>query len=106
MAREDAIITLAIVGNVLNLAYNVPLVWRVVKLWDARNLSWYFLAMRIIGSIVWICYAALAVDTWIGISYSVTLLSSSLLTVVKVFPCSDHVVEEENVVPMRRIAVV
>lgn len=83
---DDAILSLAVVGNVLNLAYNVPLVWRVIKLWDAENLSKYFLAMRVSGSIIWLFYAVAASDAWVGISYTVTLASSLLLTMVKICP--------------------
>lgn len=93
MSNQDAIITLAVIGNVLNLAYNVPLVWRVMRLWDAENLSAYFLSMRITGSIIWLLYAVLAVDTWVGVSYTVTLISSGLLTCVKLCPRKQQSVE-------------
>ena len=93
MSNQDAIITLAVIGNVLNLAYNVPLVWRVMRLWDAENLSAYFLSMRITGSIIWLLYAVLAVDTWVGVSYTVTLISSGLLTLVKLCPRKNQSVE-------------
>ena len=89
MSQDDddiAILTLAVIGNALNLAYNVPLVWRVMRLWDAKNLSYCFLFMRIAGSVIWVAYAVLALDTWVGISYAVTLLSSVLLSVVKLWP--------------------
>lgn len=81
-----AVATLAVLGNALTLAYNVPLVWRVVKLWDATNLSTYFLSMRVLGSVVWLFYAAFTSQAWIAVSYTVSLVSSLCLTVVKVYP--------------------
>ena len=85
-AHDTALVTLAIVGNVLNLAYNVPFVYRVWTLWDAENLSTYFLAMRVSGSVAFLAYGALLEDARIAGSFAVTLISSLLLLVVKYAP--------------------
>lgn len=83
---QDAAVTLAVCGNMLNLAYNVPLVYRVIKRWDATGLSPYFMLLRIVGATCWISYAALQEELWVGLSYCVTLLSSCCLAYVKMFP--------------------
>ena len=76
-------IVLALIGNALNIGYNIPLVWRVVKTRNADSLSMYFLTLRLLGSLTWIVYAVIETDTWIAISYTVTLLSSLVLCYVK-----------------------
>ena len=81
----SAMITgLAVTGNALNLAYNVPLVWRIVRTGSANDISMYFLMLRISGSVCWLVYAILTDDIWILISYLVTLTSSVIMLVVKV----------------------
>ena len=80
---RDIILAFAIMGNVFNFAYNIPFVWRVMKQWDANNISKYFLYIRILGSISWIMYSILSSEIFIGLSYSVTLTSSLLVSYVK-----------------------
>lgn len=86
MSAERAAIALALSGNALNLAYNVPLVYLVVKKWDADNLSKYYIALRVSGSVAWIAYAGVTEELWVGVSYCVTLLSSLILAYVKMMP--------------------
>lgn len=74
---------LAVAGNALNLAYNIPLVWHVLETGSANDISTYFLTLRISGSICWLVYAMLTKDIWILISYLVTLTSSVITLVVK-----------------------
>lgn len=83
---STAALVLGVVGNVLNIAYNIPLVWRVVKLWDAHSLSLAFIFIRILAGILFVIYAALVRDIIVGVSYVVTLTSSLVLFVVKVRP--------------------
>ena len=80
---ETTIITLAVIGNVCNFAYNVPFVWVVVKHKNADNISGKFLYLRIFSSIIWILYAIFTLEMFIASSYSVTLLSSCIILYVK-----------------------
>jgi uncharacterized protein with PQ loop repeat len=80
---EPAIISLAVVGNVCNLAYNIPFVWVVVKHRNANNISGKFLYLRIFSSIIWIIYSILTLEIFIASSYSITLLSSFIILYVK-----------------------
>jgi uncharacterized protein with PQ loop repeat len=63
--------------------YNIPFVWVIVKHWNADNISKKFLYIRIIGSISWVIYAILSLNIYIGVSYTVTLISSLIITFVK-----------------------
>ena len=80
---DKAIISLAIVGNVCNLAYNVPFVYVVVKHRNADNISKYFLSLRLFSSIIWIIYGIFISDIFVGISYFITLLSSIIVLGIK-----------------------
>lgn len=81
---NDIILTLAILGNICNLAYNIPFVYVVWKHWNANNISKKFLVLRIIGSLIWIAYCIIINDLFIGLSYSIILLSSGFIFYVKI----------------------
>ena len=74
---------IGIIGNLFNLMYNIPFVWVIVKHWNADNISKKFLYIRITGSISWIIYSILSLNIYIGVSYTVTLISSLIITFVK-----------------------
>ena len=80
---DPTLLTLAVIGNVLNFAYNVPLVWTVIKNNSARDISLLFLYLRIFGSVTWLIYSVIKPDLLIGISYIVTLSSSCIIYYVK-----------------------
>ena len=79
----DNVMIIGIIGNLFNLMYNIPFVWVIVKHWNADNISKKFLYIRITGSISWIIYSILSLNIYIGVSYTVTLISSLIITFVK-----------------------
>ena len=81
---DKLILSFAIIGNIFNFIYNIPFVYVVFKHWNADNISKKFLYIRILGSISWIIYAILDKNLYVGLSYSVTLTSSLLVTYVKI----------------------
>ena len=83
------VLTFAILGNVCNFAYNVPFVWVVVKHNSADNISKKFLYLRVFSSMIWITYAILTIEWFVGLSYSVTLLSSSIVLYIKLMGGSN-----------------
>lgn len=86
---KDTILTFAILGNIFNFAYNVPFVWVIIKHWNANNISKKFLYIRVLGSICWIIYAILSEELFVGLSYTVTLISSLLVSYVKLTQDKD-----------------
>jgi len=80
---DPSLLTLAIIGNVLNFAYNIPFVYTVVKNNSAKNISLLFLYIRMFASISWLIYSALKPDVLIGVSYVVTLSSSCIVYYIK-----------------------
>ena len=81
---KETILTLAILGNIFNFAYNIPFVYVVWKHWNANNISKKFLVLRIIGSLIWIAYCIIINDLFIGLSYGIILLSSGFIFYVKI----------------------
>lgn len=80
---DPSLLTFAIIGNVLNFAYNIPFVYTVVKNNSATDISLLFLYIRIFASISWLVYSIIKPDVLIGISYVVTLSSSCIVYYVK-----------------------
>ena len=83
LSGPPEVITFAVIGNVLNLAYNIPFVWLVWKNRSSKNISGMFLTLRFFGSIAWLIYAGLVRDAWVGISYTVTLVATLFIGYVK-----------------------
>lgn len=74
---------LGLLGNSLNLLYNIPFVYQVYKNNDTKNISTCFLLLRNLGSLSWISYGILEKDKWIILSYSVTITSSLIVSCYK-----------------------
>ena len=81
---HPVVLTFAILGNSLNLAYNVPLVYLVWKNRSTKNISGTFVLLRFCGSISWLIYAALILDVWVMASYTVTFIATFIIGYVKV----------------------
>ena len=96
------LLTFAIIGNVLNFAYNIPFVWKVIKTKSAKDISLLFLYLRIFGSISWLVYSIIKPDILVGASYTVTLASSLIVYAVKTKsklfdnPVDDEETEDET----------
>ena len=80
---NTAALVFAVLGNGLNLAYNIPFVYTVWKKRSSKNISGTFLLLRFYGSISWLIYAILVMDAWVGISYVVTLSATCMIYYIK-----------------------
>jgi|EP00161_Ancyromonas_sigmoides_P003554 uncharacterized protein with PQ loop repeat len=75
-----ALIVIGTIANVLNVCYNIPLVYRPWKNRCIDDISTYFITMRILGTMLWIAYGvADNVDVQLIILNCVTLSSSLCL---------------------------
>ena len=81
--ENKSALAMAIIGNTLNLGYNIPFVYLVWKNRSSKNISGTFLLLRFWGSISWLIYAILVSDTWIAISYAVTLIATCSIYYIK-----------------------
>ena len=77
------VLVFAFLGNILNLAYNIPFVYLVWKNRSSKNISGVFLSLRFCGSISWLVYAGLVQDAWVAFSYIVTLIATILIGYIK-----------------------
>ena len=77
------VLVFAFLGNILNLAYNIPFVYLVWKNRSSKNISGSFLALRFCGSVSWLVYAALVQDAWVAFSYVITLIATILIGYIK-----------------------
>lgn len=77
------VLVFAFLGNILNLAYNIPFVCLVWQNRSSKNISGTFLTLRFCGSISWLVYAGLVQDTWVAFSYIVTLIATILIGYIK-----------------------
>ena len=94
---HPAVLTFAILGNSLNLAYNIPLVYLVWKNRSTKNISGTFVLLRFCGSISWLIYAALILDSWVAASYTVTLISTCTIGYIKILERRKNEKEEDTV---------
>ena len=93
ISTKPEILAFAILGNTLNIAYNIPFVYQVFKNKSSRNISGMFLAMRFTGSVSWIIYAILVSDVWVGFCYAITVISTLMIGYVK---CLDRQIKRNN----------
>ena len=77
------VLVFAFLGNILNLAYNIPFVCLVWQNRSSKNISGAFLTLRFCGSISWLVYAGLVQDAWVAFSYIVTLIATILIGYIK-----------------------
>ena len=93
---HPTVLTFAILGNSLNLAYNIPLVYLVWKNRSTKNISGTFVMLRFCGSISWLIYAALILDSWVAASYTVTLIATCIIGYIKILERRKNEKEEEE----------
>ena len=48
---------LIIIANIINLIYNIPQMIQTYKTKSTRDFSALFLAMRIVGNVIWVAYS-------------------------------------------------
>ena len=84
MVQIDALFIIGLIANIINLLYNIPLVYRPLKTRSVDNISAYFITMRLIGTILWILYGSLDKDIFLILTNLVTL-SSTICLVFFVF---------------------
>jgi len=82
-SENEAALSFAIIGNSLNLGYNIPFVYLIWKNRSTKDISLNFLILRFWGSVSWLVYAILVHDIWVGISYTVTLIASCMILYIK-----------------------
>jgi MtN3 and saliva related transmembrane protein len=83
--NENVLLGIGIAANVVNIAYNIPLVWKPFRSRSVDNISTYFMTLRFAGITLWIIYGVLIEDLYIILLNLVSMLSSVLLLIMWCF---------------------
>jgi len=78
-STDIALNVIGIVANILNVIYNIPLVWKPFKSRSVENISVYFIILRFVCITLWIIYGIIKRDIYYIILNIVSLTSSILL---------------------------
>ncbi len=73
-----------ILGNIINIVYNIPQMVKTYKRKSTKDLSSAFLFLRIIGNTIWIAYAVEVDSLLMLINNIVTVLASIFISYYKV----------------------
>lgn len=84
------------IANVIVFIYNIPQVYKTVKTKKARDLSFWFLFLRLVSSIIWIIYSIYYSLIDVLISWILTGSSSAVLLFYKYRYRNDQVVHPIN----------
>lgn len=82
MTNTDVTV-LGVIITVIGVVYNIPFAWRVWRTWSAGDIDPYFLALRILNSVLTISYGALLKDQYIIITNAVPLFTSIFVLSVR-----------------------
>jgi len=73
-----------VIANVLNLIYNVPQMVHTYRRKSTRDLSAWFLLLRILGNIIWVVYSVYIANLLMLINNVVTVAASVFVGYYKV----------------------
>ena len=85
-----------IIANIINVVYNIPQMVKTYKCKSTKDLSSWFLFLRIIGNSIWIGYAIEVDSMMILINTSVTVFSSIFIGYYKVLELNRDRIEKNN----------
>jgi uncharacterized protein with PQ loop repeat len=71
------------IANVIVFIYNIPQVYKTIKTKKAGDLSFWFLFLRLVSSIIWVAYSFYYKLTDVLISWILTGSSSLILLIYK-----------------------
>lgn len=75
---------LLVIANVLNLIYNIPQMVHTYRRKSTRDLSTWFLFLRIIGNLIWVIYSIYIANLLMLINNVVTVTASVFVGYYKV----------------------
>lgn len=73
-----------IIANLLNLVYNIPQIVLTYKTKSTRDISGWFIILRIVGNTIWIAYGFSINSLLFVINNSITVLSSIFIGYYKI----------------------
>lgn len=85
-----------IIGNIINLIYNIPQIYLTFKRKSTRDISGIFMVLRLVGNLLILVYTLYIADVQLSIAYVVTILASAFLCFYKI-----HDILEDNKIKKR-----
>ena len=68
-----------VIGNIINLIYNLPQIIKTIKTKSTKDFSGWFISLRIVGNVIWIAYAIEINSFLMLINTIVTIISSIII---------------------------
>lgn len=72
---------IGIIANVINIIYNIPMVYTPFKNRSVTNISLTFMLLRLLGIVLWLVYSFLLFDIWYIVLICVSFISSIILLI-------------------------
>ena len=84
-----------VIGNIINLVYNIPQIVKTYKTKSTKDFSPTFLFMRVIGNCIWLAYSIELQEFLFMVSNVVSVFSSIFISYYKVLEMVDVKREEK-----------
>ena len=84
-----------VIGNIINLVYNIPQIVKTYKTKSTKDFSPTFLFMRVIGNCIWLAYSIELQEFLFMVSNIVSVFSSIFISYYKVLEMVDVKREEK-----------
>jgi uncharacterized protein with PQ loop repeat len=68
-----------VIGNIINLIYNLPQIIKTIKTKSTKDFSGWFISLRIVSNVIWIAYAIEINSFLMLINTIVTIISSIII---------------------------
>jgi MtN3 and saliva related transmembrane protein len=96
---------LALIANILNLVYNVPQMYKTYKRKTTKDISPWFLLLRIISSIIWVYYFSYLKDIQLIFANSVPLVASCFVGYYKITDMYKGYIEKNKPIELEILQV-
>ena len=85
-----------IIANIINVVYNIPQMVKTYKCKSTKELSSWFLFLRIVGNIIWVGYAIEVDSMMMLINTIVTVIASIFISYYKVLEIHKERMEKKQ----------
>ena len=85
-----------IIANIINVVYNIPQMFKTYKCKSTKELSSWFLFLRIVGNIIWVGYAIEVDSMMMLINTIVTVIASIFISYYKVLEIHKERMEKKQ----------
>jgi MtN3 and saliva related transmembrane protein len=88
---------LATIANILGIIYNLPQMYKTFKRKTTQDISFWFLSLRLLTSIIWVYYFSYLQDIQLIVANFVPLLASAFVGYYKIKEMiNDYKIEKDD----------